>query len=34
MPAVSLLDVGRYLPGDPVGLDHYAALINPNTPLN
>jgi 3-oxoacyl-[acyl-carrier-protein] synthase-3 len=34
LTAVSLIDVGRYLPGDPVGLDRYAALIDPDTTLN
>jgi 3-oxoacyl-[acyl-carrier-protein] synthase III len=34
MTAVSLLDVARYLPGEPVSTDYYAARIDPDDRLN
>lgn len=34
MTTVSLLDIGRYLPGEPVGTDYYADHIDPDERLN
>jgi 3-oxoacyl-[acyl-carrier-protein] synthase-3 len=34
MTPVSLVDIGRYLPGEPVGLERYAARCDPEATLN